>query len=74
NIFYGTSIPTCVIVVKKNRKPEDDILFIDASNDFEKSKNQNYLRDEDVDKIVDTYRNRKEIEKYSKKVSMKEIE
>ena len=74
NIFYGTSIPTCVIVVRKNRKPEDDILFIDGSNDFEKSKNQNYLRDEDVDKIVDTYRNRKEIEKYSKKVSMKEIE
>lgn len=74
NIFYGTSIPTCVIVVRKNRKPEDDVLFIDGSNDFEKSKNQNYLRDEDVEKIVDTYRNRKEIEKYSKKVSMKEIE
>ena len=74
NIFYGTSIPTCVIVVRKNRNSEDDILFIDGSNDFEKSKNQNYLRDEDVKKIVDTYRNRKEIEKYSKKVSMKEIE
>lgn len=74
NIFYGTSIPTCVIVVKKNRKLEDDILFIDASNDFEKSKNQNYLRDEDVEKIVNTYRNREEIEKYSKKVSMREIE
>ena len=74
NIFYGTSIPTCVIVVKKNRKPEDDILFIDASNDFEKAKNQNYLRDEDVQKIVDTYRERKDIEKYSKKVSMQEIE
>ena len=74
NIFYGTSIPTCVIVVKKNRKLEDDILFIDASNDFEKAKNQNYLRDEDVQKIVDTYRERKDIEKYSKKVSMQEIE
>ena len=74
NIFYGTSIPTCIIVVKKNRKAEDDILFIDGSNDFEKSKNQNYLRDEDVEKIVNTYRERKEIEKYSKKVSMKEIE
>lgn len=74
NIFYGTSIPTCIIVVKKNRKAEDDILFIDGSNDFEKSKNQNYLRDEDVEKIVDTYRERKEIDKYSKKVSMKEIE
>lgn len=74
NIFYGTSIPTCVIVVKKNRKLEDNILFIDASNDFEKAKNQNYLRDEDVQKIVDTYRERKDIEKYSKKVSMQEIE
>lgn len=74
NIFYGTSIPTCVIVVKKNRKADDDIIFIDASNDFEKAKNQNYLRDEDVDKIVNTYVNREEIEKYSKKVSMKEIE
>ena len=74
NIFYGTSIPTCIIVVKKNRKAEDDILFIDGSNDFEKAKNQNYLRDEDVEKIVNTYRERKEIEKYSKKVSMKEIE
>ena len=74
NIFYGTSIPTCIIVVKKNRKAEDDILFIDGSNDFEKAKNQNYLKDEDVEKIVNTYRERKEIEKYSKKVSMKEIE
>lgn len=58
NIFYGTSIPTCIIVIKKNRKAEDDILFIDGSNDFEKAKNQNYLRDEDVEKIVDTYRER----------------
>ena len=74
NIFYGTSIPTCVIVVKKNRKADDDILFIDASNNFEKAKNQNYLRDEDVEKIVNTYISREEIEKYSKKVSMKEIE
>ena len=74
DIFYGTSIPTCVIVVKKNREADDDILFIDASNEFEKAKNQNYLRDEDVDKIVNTYVNREEIEKYSKKVSMKEIE
>ena len=74
NIFYGTSIPTCIIVVKKNRKIDDDILFIDASNEFEKAKNQNYLRDEDVEKIVNAYVNREDIEKYSKKVSMKEIE
>lgn len=74
NIFYGTSIPTCIVVVKKNRKPEDEVLFIDASNDFEKAKAQNYLRDEDVEKIVNTYASREEIEKYSKRVSMKEIE
>ena len=74
NIFYGTSIPTCILVIKKNRKAEDDILFIDASNDFEKVKTQNILRDEDLDKIVDTYTKREDIEKYSRKVSMKEIE
>ena len=73
NIFYGTSIPTCIIVVKKNRNTDDDILFVDASNDFEKAKNQNYLRDEDVEKIARTYAERKETEKYSRKVSMKEI-
>lgn len=72
NIFYGTSIPTCILVFKKCRE-HDNILFIDASNDFEKQKNQNYLRDEDIEKIVDTYQNRKEIEKYSHKASLEEI-
>lgn len=74
NIFYGTGIPTCIIIIKKNRDVSDDIFFIDASKDFEKVKNQNYLRDEDVEKIFSTYRDRKEIEKYSRKVTMKEIE
>ena len=72
NIFYGTSIPTCILIFKKCRE-NDDIIFIDASNDFEKQKNQNYLRDEDIDKIVSTYQNRKEIEKYSHKASLEEI-
>ena len=74
NIFYGTSIPTCIMVFKKCRENPDDILFIDASNEFEKVKTQNVLRDEHIDKIIDTYRNRAELEKYSKKASLSEIE
>lgn len=66
NIFYGTSIPTCILVFKKCREHPEDILFIDASNEFEKVKTQNILRNEHIDKIIDTYRNRTEIEKYSK--------
>lgn len=73
NIFYGTSIPTCILVFKKCRENPDDIIFIDASNDFEKSKNQNRLRAVDIDKIIDTYRNRKEIDKYSHVAKMAEI-
>lgn len=73
NIFYGTSIPTCILVFKKCRENPDDILFIDASNDFEKGKNQNRLRDEDIEKIIDTYKNRKQIEKYSHKANLTEI-
>lgn len=73
NIFYGTSIPTCILVFKKCRETPDDILFIDASNDFEKVKTQNILLDEHIDKIIDTYRNRTVIEKYSYLASLKEI-
>jgi type I restriction enzyme M protein len=73
NIFYGTSIPTCIMVFKKCREHPEDILFIDASRDFEKVKTQNILRDEHIDKIVSAYRNRTELEKYSKKVLLKEI-
>jgi type I restriction enzyme M protein len=73
NIFYGTSIPTCILVFKKCRETPDDILFIDASNDFEKVKTQNMLRDEHIKKIVDTYRNRTVIEKYSHIATLAEI-
>ena len=55
NIFYGTSIPTCILIFKKCKENPDDILFIDASQHFEKVKTQNYLRDEDVERIVETY-------------------
>ncbi|MDN5090020.1 type I restriction-modification system subunit M [Aliarcobacter butzleri] len=73
NIFYGTSIPTCILVFKKCRVHSDNILFIDASKDFEKAKNQNFLREQDIQKIIDTYKNRKQIEKYSYLASLQEI-
>lgn len=65
NIFYGTSIPTCVLVFKKCKEHFNDILFIDASQGFEKRGNQNYLRDEDVERIVATYKERSSYNKYS---------
>jgi type I restriction enzyme M protein len=73
NIFYGTSIPTCILVFKKCRENPDDILFIDASQHFEKVKTQNVLRKQDIDLIIDTYRNRTESPKYSKKATLEEI-
>jgi len=72
NLFYGTSIPACVLVFKKCRE-NDDILFIDASKLYEKGKNQNYLKDEHIKKIIETYRDRKEIEKFSHRASLEEI-
>lgn len=74
NIFYGTSIPTVILVFKKCRENPNDILFIDASRDFEKGKNQNILRDEDVNKIFEHYKDRKSTDKYSYVASMSEIE
>jgi type I restriction enzyme M protein len=73
NIFYGTSIPTCILVFKKCRENPDDILFIDSSEYFEAIKAQNVLLNEHIDKIIDTYRNRLEEEKYSKIASLQEI-
>lgn len=73
NLFYGTGIPATILVFKKNRE-DDDILFIDASKDFEKVKNQNKLTDENIKKIFETYKNRKEVEKYSHKATIEEIE
>lgn len=72
NIFFGTSIPTVILVFKKCRE-NNDILFIDASNEFEKGKNQNNLTDANVEKIVDTYVKRETIDKYSYVASMDEI-
>lgn len=73
NIFYGTGIPTCILVFKKCKEDPDHILFIDASKEFEKVKNQNMLREEHINKIVETYRNRTEIEKYSHLATLQEV-
>ena len=73
NIFYGTSIPTCILVLKKNRTHTGDILFIDASNDFEKQKNQNKLLPEHLDKIIDAFTQRQNIEKYAKVATLQEV-
>ena len=73
NIFYGTSIPTCILVLKKCREQPEDVLFIDASAHFEKAKNQNFLRDQDVEKIISTYRERLEEDKYSYRARLEEI-
>ena len=76
NIFFGTGIPTCILVLKKCREQDEDIIFIDASGDdhFIKVGKQNELRDEDVELLVNTYRNRESIDKYSSVVTLQEIE
>ena len=73
NIFYGTSIPTCILVLKKDREHTDNILFIDASNDFEKQKNQNKLLPEHLDNILGAFENRQDIEKYAKVATLQEV-
>jgi len=73
NLFFGTGIPATILIFKRNRS-NDDVLFIDASREFNKEKNQNTIDDEHIAKILDTYRNRKEIEKYSHGASLAEIQ
>lgn len=73
NIFYGTSIPTCILVFKKCRENPDDILFIDASRHYEKVKTQNILRDTDIEKIIDTFRERRAEDKYSRAATLTEV-
>lgn len=72
NIFYGTGIPTVILVFKKNRTTKD-VLFIDASQEFEKAKNQNRLTEEHISKIVETYRTREDVEKYAHVANIDEI-
>jgi type I restriction enzyme M protein len=74
NLFYGTSIPACILVMKKCRVNDDNILFIDASQHFEKVGNQNTLTDAHVSKIIETYQKRETIDKYSYVASLSEVE
>jgi len=79
NLFYSTGIPVCILVLKKCKKQED-VLFINASEHYEKVGRLNKLREgengepNDIQKIVETYQFRNDIERYSRKVSMEEIE
>ncbi|MDP1615170.1 MAG: N-6 DNA methylase, partial [Methylococcales bacterium] len=72
NLFYSTGIPVCILILKKCRKP-DDVLFINASEHFEKGKRQNQLLPEHIEKIISTYQFRKEEERYSMRVSVEDI-
>lgn len=73
NLFFSTGIPVCILVLKRCKK-SDDVLFINAAKHFEKGKRQNRLREQDIKKIIDTYQHRKDEARYSRKVSMDEIE
>jgi type I restriction enzyme M protein len=73
NLFYSTGIPVCILVLKKCKK-HDDVLFINASEHFEKGKRQNTLNEQHIQRIVETYQYRQETERYSRKASLAEIE
>ena len=72
NLFYSTGIPVCILVLKKCKRP-DDVLFINAAEHFAKGKRQNQLTDEHIARIVETYRYRKQADRYARRVTMKEI-
>jgi len=73
NIFFGTGIPTCILVIKKCREVNEDVLFIDASNHFEKQGKDNKLLPEHIEEIVNTYENREVTDKYSHRATLQEI-
>ena len=73
NLFYSTGIPVCILVLKKCKKP-DDVLFINAADNYEKGKRQNQLSLQHIAKIVDTYKHRKDEPRYSRRVEIPEIE
>lgn len=72
NLFFGTSIPACIMIFKKNRS-NNDIFFIDASKDYEKDKNQNTITKSHIEKIVNAYKSRQNIDKFAYKASLDEI-
>ena len=73
NLFFGTSIATCIMVMKKG-KADNKVLFIDASNEFVKITNNNVLSEENINRIVETFAERKDIEHFSRLVSFNEID
>jgi type I restriction enzyme M protein len=73
NLFFSTGIPVCILVLKKCKK-FDDVLFINAVDHFEKGKRQNFLNPEQIHKIISTYKDRKEEQRYSRRVSISEIQ
>lgn len=73
NIFHSTSIPTTILIFKEN-KDNSDVMFIDASDEFKKARNENIITDDNVDKIVDAYLNRKDIQGFAHVASLEEIE
>lgn len=73
-LFYGTGIATVILVLKKGRKADEGILFIDSSKNFSKGKNQNYLEDTHLTTIMETYKNREDVVKYAHKADDKEIQ
>ena len=75
-LFYNTGIPACIIVINKNKPPhlKNKILFINADREYGEGRNQNYLRPEDIEKIVTVYEEKREIPGYSRLVDIKEIE
>lgn len=74
NLFYGTDIETCILVFKKCREQNEDVLFIDGSNEYQKDDKQNILLDDHIDNIYQVFKNRNEIPRYSHKASLQEIE
>lgn len=74
NIFYGTTIPACILVLKKCRVHDGDILFIDCSKEYKKAGNKNSLTNDHVSAIVNAYEKRKNIENFSYIASLNEIE
>ena len=72
-IFFSTGIPTCVIILKKDN-PDRSVLFIDASKEFRKERAKNFLDQEHIDKIFNTYIERKDVDKYAHLATMEEIE
>ena len=73
NLFYNTSIPTCIVVLKKHREGRD-VLFIDASQKYEKGKKQNAMTDEHIDSVIELYNDRKTVDKEAYLASFEDIE